>query len=71
MKKDNVQEVDTAISCIWNKFLNHLKDHYIDKCMMTTLNIEKEIQEVDHIKNLKKIKKKEAEVIKNKKKKNP
>ena len=39
--------------------------------MMTTLNIEKEIQEVDHTKNLKKIKKKEAEVIKNKKKKNP
>ena len=70
MKKDNVQEVDIAISCIWNKFLNHLKDHYIDKCMMTTLNIEKENQEVDLIKNRKKIKKKEVEAIKNKKKKN-
>jgi len=38
--------------------------------MMTTLNIEKENQEVDLIKKRKKIKKKEVEAIKNKKKRN-
>ena len=38
--------------------------------MMTILNIEKENQEVDLIKNRKKIKKKEVEAIKNKKKRN-
>ena len=39
--------------------------------MMTILNIEKEILEVEVIKNQKKIKKKEVEAIKKKKDKSP
>ena len=70
MKKVNVLEEVIVILCIWNLFQDLLRDLCIDRCMMSILNIEKGIQEVDLIKNLKKIKKKEADLIKKLKKRN-
>jgi hypothetical protein len=76
MKRDNAPEVVIATLCILNPFLDLLRDHCIDRCMMNIRNIDKdqkveaEEKRTKRIKKIKKIKNtKKTKMIRKKNKK--